>query len=157
MSLAALLVPLVGRPDPWLVWNASASSPMGLYRITAARGLRRGDMALAWPPLAARALGAERHYLPRNVPLVKHVAAAAGDTVCARGDTVRVNGRPVATRQRTDPAGRPMPRSWHGCERLRRGDLLLVSPGEPLAFDGRYFGITRDDAVLGRATRLWPR
>jgi len=157
VSLAALLAPLEWRPAPLLVWNASASSPIGLYRIGSARGVRPGEMALAWPPSAARVLGAERHYLPRNVPLVKHVAAAAGDTVCAIGDAVSVNGERVAGRQRSDPSGRPMPWWWNGCERLRSGDLLLLSPGEPLAFDGRYFGISRGNRVIGRASLLWPR
>jgi type IV secretory pathway protease TraF len=157
LSLAALLAPLGWRPVPLLVWNASASSPIGLYRIGSARGVRPGEMALAWPPSAARALGAERHYLPRNVPLVKHVAAAAGDTVCAIGEAVSVNGRRVALRRRADPAGRAMPWWWSGCQRLRGGDLLLLSPGEPLAFDGRYFGISRGDDVLGRASLLWPQ
>jgi type IV secretory pathway protease TraF len=88
---------------------------------------------------------------------VKHVAAAAGDVVCAAGATVSVNGRRVALRRRADPVGRAMPWSWTGCERLRHGDLLLLSPGEPLAFDGRYFGISRGGQVLGRARLLWPR
>lgn len=157
LSLAALLVPLTWRPGPRLVWNASASSPIGLYGVGSPRGLRAGDMVVAWPPAAARGLGAERHYLPRNVPLVKHVEAAAGDTVCARGAAVLVNGRRVAARRRVDPAGRAMPWWWSGCERLRGGDLLLLSPGAPLAFDGRYFGISRERDILGRARLLWPR
>jgi type IV secretory pathway protease TraF len=157
LALAALLVPPVWRPVPRLVWNASASSPIGLYRIGSPARLRAGQMALAWPPAAARALGAERHYLPRNVPLVKRVAAAAGDLVCARGAAITVNGRRVAVRRGADPAGRALPWGWSGCERLRGGDLLLVSPREPLAFDGRYFGISRGGEVLGRARLLWPR
>ena len=157
LSLAALLVPAAWPPAPRLVWNASASSPVGLYLVEPARGLRPGDMALAWPPGAARALGAERHYLPRNVPLVKRVAAAAGDRVCARGPAISVNGRGVAMRRVVDPAGRAMPWSWTGCERLRGGDLLLVSPEQPLAFDGRYFGVSRSADVVGRARLLWRR
>jgi type IV secretory pathway protease TraF len=157
LSLAALLLPLVWRPAPRLVWNASASSPIGLYRIGAARGLRAGDMALAWAPATARALGAERHYLPRNVPLVKRVAATTGDVVCAQGTAILVNGRRVAVRRGADPAGRALPWSWSGCDRLRPGDVLLLSPDQPLAFDGRYFGISRGGHILGRASLLWPR
>lgn len=156
-ALAGLLAPLAWRPAPRLVWNASASSPIGLYGIHSAGRLRAGDMALAWPPAAARALGAERHYLPRNVPLVKHVAAAAGDVVCAIGETVSVNGRRVAVRLRTDPAARALPWWWSGCERLDGGNVLLLSPGQPLAFDGRYFGVSRGVDVLGRARLVWPR
>jgi conjugative transfer signal peptidase TraF len=156
-SLVALLAPAAWRPAPRLVWNASASSPVGLYRIGPAYRVRPGDWALAWTPAGARRLAAERHYLPRNVPLVKHVAAAAGDTVCADGAAISVNGRRVAVRRRTDPSGRAMPWLWTGCERLRGGDLLLVSPGQPLAFDGRYFGISRGRDVIGSARLLWRR
>jgi type IV secretory pathway protease TraF len=156
-ALAGLLAPLAWRPVPRLVWNASASSPIGLYGIGSEGRLRAGDMALAWTPAAARVLASERHYLPRNVPLVKHVAAAAGDVVCAIGETISVNGRRVAVRRRADPAARALPWSWSGCERLRGEDVLLLSPGQPLAFDGRYFGVSRGVDVIGRARLVWPR
>jgi conjugative transfer signal peptidase TraF len=153
---AALLATLLWRPAPRLVWNASASSPVGLYQIGDSDRIRTGEMALAWPPAAARALGAERRYLPANVPLVKRVAAAAGDRVCARAAAVFVNGRKVAVRRRADPSGRALP-WWTGCERLRGGDLLLLSAQAPQAFDGRYFGVSRGKLVLGRARLVWPR
>jgi conjugative transfer signal peptidase TraF len=156
LPAAALLATLLWRPSARLVWNASASSPLGLYRIGPADGIRRGDMAIAGPPAAARALGAERRYLPRNVPLVKRVAAAASDRVCARGAAIFVNGRRVAARRRADPSGRALP-WWTGCESLRGGDLLLLSVNAPQAFDGRYFGISRRALILGRARLIWPR
>ena len=151
-----VLATLAWPPAPRLVWNASASSPVGLYRIGPASGLRPGQMALAWPPEPARALAARRHYLPRNVPLVKRVAAASGDRVCAAGAAILVNGRPVARRRAADPAGRALP-WWNGCERLRGGDVLLLSADVPEAFDGRYFGISRRDRILGRARLLGAR
>ena len=156
LALGLLLAPLVLQPAPRLVWNASASSPVGLYAVSPTGTLRRGGMALAWPPPAARALGAQRGYLPGNVPLVKRVAAAGGDRVCAAGPAVRVNGRIAASRRHLDPSGRPMP-WWNGCETLRGGDLFLLTPGVAEAFDGRYFGVTRGDEVVGRARLLWPR
>jgi conjugative transfer signal peptidase TraF len=150
------LAPLALRPAPLLLWNASASSPIGLYRIGSAHGLDKGDMAVAWPPADARTLGAERHYLPRNVPLVKPVAAAAGDTVCASGAAVFVNGRQVAARRKADLSGRRLP-WWNGCARLRGGEVLLLSSEVPDAFDGRYFGISPREDVVGRARLLWAR
>jgi type IV secretory pathway protease TraF len=45
-------------------------------------------MVIAWPPDVARDLASRRRYLPRNVPLVKPVAAIAGDRVCARAAAV---------------------------------------------------------------------
>jgi len=154
--ISALFASLFWPPRPLLVWNASASSPIGLYLVRSARGARPGDMVVAWPPEAARALGAERHYLPRNVPMVKLVVAAAGDRVCAVGEAIFVNGRLEALRREADPSGRPMP-WWTGCETIPQGDLFLLNPGIPNAFDGRYFGVTPSDLVVGRASLLWLR
>ena len=35
------------------------------------------------------------------------------------------------------------------------GELFLLSPGKPDAFDGRYFGVTVPGEILGRARLLW--
>ena len=139
-----------------LVWNASASAPLGLYRVEPHAPVRRGDMVVAWLPQGARLLAASRHYLPANVPLVKRITAVEGDRVCARNNRILINGRLVATRRARDPSGRAMP-WWSGCARLGRGDLFLLSPAGPLAFDGRYFGVTRAPDLVGKARLLWPR
>jgi conjugative transfer signal peptidase TraF len=156
VPIAALMATLLWPPQPLLLWNASASSPIGLYYVGSAAGVRTGDMVIAWPPETARRLGAERHYLPYNVPLVKRVAAVAGDQVCAVGEVVFVNGRPVTLRRAIDPSGRPMP-WWTGCEEIAQGDLFLLTPGVPEAFDGRYFGVTRRHQIVGSARLLWRR
>jgi type IV secretory pathway protease TraF len=31
VGCAALVMPVLVRPQPWLIWNASASAPIGLY------------------------------------------------------------------------------------------------------------------------------
>lgn len=152
----ATMATLVWAPSPILVWNASASAPIGLYRVSASREAVRSDMVIAWPPDAARRLGAERHYLPANVPLVKRVAGTAGDRVCAEGRVVTVNGRLAAVRRSEDLRGRPLP-WWRGCEVLRPGDLFLLTADVPQAFDGRYFGVTRRGQIIGRARLLWRR
>lgn len=148
-----LAASLLWKPPVLLVWNASASAPVGLYRLRPNAPVQRGDMVIAWTPGPARELAAARHYLPSNVPLVKRVAAAPGDEVCALARSVLINRKRVATRQRIDGAGRPMP-WWNGCIHLATGEyfLLMDSPG---SFDGRYFGITRDNELLGQAALLW--
>jgi conjugative transfer signal peptidase TraF len=152
----ALVLPSPLAPRPLFVWNASASSPTGLYLLGPARHVSRGDMVVAWAPPAARRLAAERDYLPSGVPLVKKVAATAGSLACAKGAVVLVDGRRAALRRALDPSGRPLP-WWSGCTRLGPGDLLLLSPGVPDAFDGRYFGVTRAADVIGEARLLWRR
>lgn len=153
---AALCVTLIWRPRPLLLWNASSSSVVGFYSLSSAKALKRGDTVVAWAPAAARELAARRSYLPLNVPLVKHVAAVQGDRVCAIGDRVTINSRAAAARRSRDPSGRAMPR-WSGCSTLRRGEVFLLSANRPLAFDGRYFGLTRTADLIGKAHLLWPR
>jgi conjugative transfer signal peptidase TraF len=155
-GIACLGLTIALPPLPRLVWNASASAPIGLYSVSPGAGLKRGDMVIAWPPAEARDLAASRHYLPSNVPLVKRVAGIAGDTICAVDRMVTVNGRPVAMRRTADAVGRPLP-AWHGCIRLGPGMVFLLMSETPDSFDGRYFGPTLAQDVIGRATSLWMR
>jgi len=105
---------IVAPPLPRLLWNASASAPVGLYRVEPGRPVIRGDMVIARTPIAVRALAASRHYIPANVPLVKRVAGVPGDQICAIGSTITLNGRALATRRASDRLGRPLP-WWSGC------------------------------------------
>lgn len=142
-------------PAPRLVWNASASAPVGLYTVSPGAAVDPGDMVIARVPEPFRQLAAERRYLPMNVPLVKRVTAIAGDEICALGQEIFVNGRWTAERRLADGRGRPMP-AWSGCIRLRGGQLFLLMD-KPASFDGRYFGATEGRDVIGKARLLWRR
>jgi conjugative transfer signal peptidase TraF len=153
LSLLATSASLVSTPR--LVWNASASAPIGFYwRVT--RAPSRGDLVLARAPLWARNLAAQRRYLPLNVPIVKRVAAVAGDVVCASGDALFIDGRLVAHRPTSDRMGRPLPQ-WEGCEILSAGEFFLLMAEAPDSFDGRYFGVTERRNIIGRLVPLWTR
>lgn len=154
LGLAAAL-DFMGPLAPRVVWNASASAPIGLWRIHPGARIRTGDMVLATTPASVRQLAAQRHYLPANVPLLKRVAARDGDEVCALGQGIFVNGRWIGERRIVDRQGRPLPR-WSGCELLRNGRLFLLMDA-PDSFDGRYFGPVDEAAVIGKATALWLR
>ena len=143
-------------PAPRLVWNASASAPIGLYAVTPGATVEPGDMVIARVPDPSRMMAAERRYIPANVPLVKRVAAAAGDEVCALGREIFVNGTWVVERRASDAKGRPMP-WWSGCVRLRGRQLFLLMADSPGSFDGRYFGVTDGGLVVGKARLLWAR
>jgi len=142
-------------PAPRLVWNASASAPIGLYLVAPAADPKLGDMVIARLPERFRRLAAVRHYLPLGVPLVKRVAAQSGQRVCAAGPDILIDGKQVATRRAVDGRGRAMP-AWRGCVRLHGGELFLLNP-DPASFDGRYFGVTERDDVIGTARLLWRR
>ena len=155
-GIAGLGLTVAWPPLPRLVWNASASAPIGLYAVSPGITPARGDMVIARLPAEARELAARRHYLPRNVPLVKRIVAVAGDTICAAGRTVTVNGKAVAERRGADAAGRSLP-TWQGCVRLARGMVFLLMAEAPDSFDGRYFGPTQARDLIGKATPLWLR
>ncbi len=142
------------QPAPWLVWNASASAPLGLYGVVHGQALARGDLVLAEPPDAARRLAAERGYLPAGVPLVKRVAALSDDTVCGAGVAITINGRQIAERLSADTRGRPLP-AWEGCRLLQGGEVFLLMDGVPDSFDGRYFGPVESTAIIGRLVPIW--
>jgi len=152
----ALAATIFVPPRPWLVWNASASVPRGLYAIGAPARAIRGAMVVARLPRRVREFAAARHYLPSDALLVKRVAAVAGDTVCASGTAILINGRKVAMRRARDRAGRVLP-WWNGCVRLGPGQYFLLIAASPLSFDGRYFGATTRADLVGTATLLWAR
>lgn len=155
VGVGIVLASAIFPPAPRLVWNASASAPIGLYAVTPGGPAEPGDMVIALVPEPYRRLAAARRYLPMNVPLVKRVAAAAGDEVCALGREIFVNGRWIASRRMLDGAGRVMP-MWSGCVRLRGRQLFLLMDA-PASFDGRYIGVTEGADVIGKARLLWAR
>jgi conjugative transfer signal peptidase TraF len=153
-GIALATVPSVLQIAPRLVWNASASTPLGLYWVAVQSDLERGDLALADLPELMRQLASEREYLPPGIPLVKHVAALPGDHICTIGRALLIGGEVVARRQKRDSRGRLMP-AWSGCRLLTSGEIFLLNADVSDSFDGRYFGPTRRDEVIGRLVPLW--
>jgi len=140
------------KPSPWLVWNASASAPVGLYRVLPGVP-RRGDIVLVYPPESAAKLAAKRGYLPAGVPLIKRVVAMAGDRVCTLRGTIFVNGGAVARQRKTDRAGRALPH-WRDCRELAKDELFLLMKAVPDSFDSCYFGPISRDHIIGRLAPL---
>ena len=135
-----------------LIWNASPSQPIGLYRIM--RGLPRvSDRVLVRLRPQVANLAARRGYLAPSTYLIKPVAALNGDRICRLGTRIFVRGRFVARALVHDRLGRVLP-TWQGCYNLRSGDLFLLA-ADPDSFDSRYFGAVSSDAVTGRAILLW--
>jgi len=151
-----IVIQMVFPPAPRLVWNASASAPIGLYWVRPGAHVTKGDMVVARTPQPYRRLAAERRYLPENVPLVKRVAGTAGDRICAYGDTILINGHRAVARLSRDGQGRAMP-WWQGCRTLGQGEYFLLMVDVAGSFDGRYFGITGKADIIGRAHLLWAR
>lgn len=140
---------------PALVWNASASVPVGLYRVQPIGRSRVGDLVVVRPPEALARYLADGGYLPRGVPLMKRVAALSGQRACRAGLAITVDGVLLATALEHDRRGRPLP-VWQGCQVLEPGQVFLLNPDRPDSLDGRYFGPLPTASVVGQARPLWP-
>ena len=150
----ALGLTIAFPPAPRLVWNASASAPIGLYWVSPGAPIAPGNMVIARVPERYRHMAAQRRYLPMNVPLVKRAAAGPGQEICALGKTIFLDGKPIVQRLERDGKSRPMPR-WQGCIRLRSGQHFLLMTNSPASFDGRYFGISTASDIIGPARLIW--
>ena len=141
-------------PAPKLIWNASASVPIGLYRVEPTDRLKLADLVLLRPPEALEKFLADGGYLPCGVPLLKRVEGLPGQTVCRLGLSVSVDGKPIGEARTDDRRGRLLP-EWQGCVTLGDGQVFLLNSDSPDSLDGRYFGPLPVSSIIGRATPFW--
>jgi conjugative transfer signal peptidase TraF len=153
-AVLAIGSPALFHPSPKLIWNASASVPVGLYRLRPAEPLHIGELVIAMPPEPLASYLAGRGYLPEGVPLLKHILALAGQTVCRSGSTVTIDGAPVGRALASDWRGRKLP-VWQGCRALTAGRVFLMNMHSEHSLDSRYFGPLTTSTILGRAVPLW--
>jgi conjugative transfer signal peptidase TraF len=142
------------NPPLKLIWNASASTPIGLYAVRPVGLLDDTELVAVMPPEPITSLLADGGYLPRGVPLMKRVLALPGQAVCRDGLRITIDRVDVGEAQARDRRGRDLP-TWQGCRTLRRGEVFLMNPGVPDSLDGRYFGPLPVTSIIGRAAPLW--
>ncbi len=148
---------IASAADVWplrLMYNASASVPIGFYAVGEVDDPAVGDLVVVLLPPSSEQLLVERGYIAPAIPVLKHVAAHAGQRVCRAGDAVTVDDRTVAQTLDVDNEGRPLPR-WSGCRVLEPGEVFLLNAAAPASFDGRYFGQVSTASIIGKATPLW--
>ncbi|SPH23890.1 hypothetical protein DEA8626_02967 [Defluviimonas aquaemixtae] len=154
LSVSLIVLPVIATWSPRVLWNVSASVPVGLYRLHPVERLAIGDLVAVAPLPALSDFLASRGYLPRGVPLLKHVVALEGALVCRSGDRITVDDRPLGDAHAQDRVGRALP-IWQGCHRLGAGEVFLMNPEAPDSLDGRYFGLLPRTSITARLTPLW--
>jgi conjugative transfer signal peptidase TraF len=155
IAAAALVTATMGpKPAPSLVWNASESVPIGLYRVEPTGKLTVTDLVVAMPPEPLATFLSAAGYLPRGVPLIKRVLALPGQTICRRGLAVSVDGIEMGLARERDSRGRPLP-NWQECRVVAKSDIFLMNWDEPASLDGRYLGPIAASSIIGRAEPLW--
>jgi conjugative transfer signal peptidase TraF len=155
MAGALALMALVSfKPAPLLVWNASESAPIGLYHVQPAGMLFVTTLVVAIPPEPLATVLSQGGYLPRGVPLLKRIAALAGQSVCRDELIISVDSIVIGTARERDRGGRTLP-VWQGCRTIADGEVFLMNWDEPASLDSRYFGPIPASAIIGRAEPLW--
>jgi len=154
LGVSAVALPLAIDPSPRLIWNASASVPIGLYVVGRANQLQVDDLVVVRPPEDVAAFLAEGGYLPRGVLLLKQILALRGQTVCRLGRAITVDSLAVGDARERDSRGRALP-LWQGCRVIAEGDVFLMNRQSADSFDGRYFGPLPVASVVGHAKPLW--
>jgi conjugative transfer signal peptidase TraF len=145
--------------------NTTASMPSGLWRISPIQGaVARGSVVSLCPPDDDFfRLARWRGYIGAGKcpggyePLLKPVAAIAGDIVLATTAGIAVNGISVADSAALsrDSAGRPLQPMPPGIYHVRARELWLLSGHNPRSFDSRYFGVVPAANIEGIARPLW--
>jgi len=149
-----ILAPALSKHPPALIWNASASVPIGLYRLLPADRVEVTDLVAVTPPTALAAFLAKRGYLPHGVPLIKRILALSGTTICRRGRAIVADDQPYGEVQERDSRGRPLP-VWEGCRTLRDGEVFLMNWNAADSLDGRYFGPLPVSTIVARVVPVW--
>jgi conjugative transfer signal peptidase TraF len=145
--------------------NATTSMPRGLWRVAATEArVERGEIVSVCPSDgAAIREAARRGYISAGPcpggyePLVKPVAAIAGDLVTITAGGVAVNGEPMADTAplEEDSAGRQLRPIPAGTYRVPAGAVWLLSGHDPRSFDSRYFGAVPTANIQGLARPVW--
>lgn len=153
---SAMLISISAAIDwpPVLIWNASASVPIGLYHVQPTDHLAVADLVVVTPPEPVATFLAERDYLPLGVPLLKRILALPGQTVCRNHLAVMIDGVVMSFARERDHLGRPLP-AWQGCHMIAEGEVFLMNWQSGDSLDGRYFGPLPAVSILGRAAPIW--
>ena len=80
-----------------LIWNASASTPIGFYTVESVGHLEVTDLVAVDAPEPMASFLDGGGYLPRNTPLLKRVLGLPGQTVCRTGVAIAVDGIEMGT------------------------------------------------------------
>ncbi len=156
MGVVSLMAPALLQSHRMLLWNASASIPVGIYLIEITDTRYVSELVAVLPPEPLARYLEAGNYLPRGVPMLKHVLALPGQTVCREGLVVTIDKVVAGMARERDRRGRALP-VWQGCRVVAQDALFLMNLRSADSLDGRYFGPLPRSAVTGRARPVWTK
>ncbi|MCR9222803.1 MAG: S26 family signal peptidase [Hyphomonas sp.] len=152
IAIAALvLAPFFGYQKR-LIWNRTASAPIGLYWVK--DGPITHDRWAVLSPKSDASMWAQKNgFVGKDWPLLKAIAGLPGDKICRENEIILINGEVRAIALKHDDLQRDLP-VWSGCRMLSEDEIFLLNV-HPKSLDGRYFGVTKRKDVDGIAVLLF--
>ena len=124
VAVLGIAIAAVVPTAPRLLWNASASVPIGFYTVVPTDRIEVPDLVAVIPPEPFASFIVERSYVARDVPLLKRVLGLPGQRVCRTGRAITVDAVRPVPRLGGD---RPRDPAFH--RRRRRWPLRLARAG----------------------------
>lgn len=156
LAVAGLVLTEIFQVPTRIVWNATASVPIGLYSVSSIAQPKLGQLVLVRPPAMLASFLAERRYIGPGTPLLKTIAALPGQMVCRHGLVISVDDSTIGEARERDRLSRQLPQ-WSGCRVLRNDQVFLMNSAAQDSMDGRYFGPLPSVTIVGQATPIWTR
>ena len=145
--------------------NTTPSMPVGLWAVNrrrpAAPELERGMVVAICLPTSVGIQARQRGYVSGGecpggtTPMLKTIAALAGDSVTVSASGISVNGvhLPHSHALTRDSRGRPLVGMAAGTYAVPQAEVWLYAGHDPRSFDSRYYGGLPTSNIIGSA---WP-
>lgn len=133
-----------------ITYQVTSSMPKGLYLITPAKNLSRGDIVLFKPPNKVLSFLVKHKWLPHSGLMMKYVIATPHDYVCQKQGWIFINHKKIAPVYKEYAIGKKLANT-HFCSKLTTQQYLLMSTRNKHSFDGRYFGPVNKNRIIGKA------
>ncbi len=142
-------------------WNPTTSLPPGLYRISSDANT---SLIAFCPTGVSEKDSILRGYRPRGMqcpdhyaPILKPIAARAGDLVTVTVKGISVNGKALPNTQQflIDSQHRPMNVWPSGTYTVAPGTVWVLSTYSKYSYDSRYYGPIQLAQVIAHVKPLW--
>lgn len=147
MAILMVIAWTIQRHAPiQVLYNHSASLPVGWYVASQTEHFQRDDIVLLRQPKAAERFGCVR----ATSKIFKRIIAMEKDRVCIREGVITVNDQMAFGK--TD-ARLHKQLIWRGCKRIESGQVFLATE-HPQSCDSRFYGPVPQNLLWGTARRL---
>lgn len=131
--------------------NVTSSVPKGIYKLSDAKYLYRGDLVYIEIPDNAKDTIWGREYLPKHIKyLIKYIKGVPGDLIEVKNDFLYINQLRVGKIRKIDSEGLILNTNLVKYHRLSKDEYILLGSDDN-SYDSRYFGVITKKEILKKA------